>query len=272
MTLKSYIKENRYCAFAILGVLIIFIIGYFLLGTGTTEKKMLSHLEKKYNIEFSTISYINSDDEENDYIDILMAIPSKYVKDKENPIEMMSDKNVTMVYYNRKTDEITDDYFGVLIRDSYYELVNNIAKKEIPNSKLYFSVYNSASFPDEYTKETQLLEYMKKQGDLNGVFCLFVPVSDEYTVDTAKEDVKKLMESLKKQDYVLSITTYFMKDTKLENLTDDTNESIGIMNETEKNIPENITYTIDGEFNLTEEKPIEYKNDGDVSLGFSTDN
>lgn len=256
--MKVFIQKHKYWIVFLIFLALVLWAGFYILDDNSKELQMLNYMKNKYDKEFVTVNYINTSKEENEYVDILTLIPKNELKEDEDPTRLMGDKRVSNVYYNRQTDEITDNYFGTIIRDEYFNLINDVVSSNFSGKyKLYFSIYNVNTFPNEYKKDTQMYDYISKFGKPNALLTMFVETSDGYSSESAERDIKKVMEELKKQEFPVTITTYFLEDTKVKDLDEDIRLAIGVMNETEKDEPEYVTYIIDGNFDLTKEEIID---------------
>lgn len=262
-------KNQRY-AFLGVSILAWILIGVFVVThDGSKEKDLLNYMKNKYGEEFTTVNYINTADIADEYVDILTVVPKKLLNKNEDATRLTGDPRVATVYYDRAKKETKDNYFGVLIKDDYIGMIDQKIKEKLSNYKLYFSVYNMNYFPDEFTDKSQYTQYVKENGYPNISLTMMVPINSNYTAKNAKKDVEGVMKALQKEKYIVSLTTYFIKDTKLQELESSLGMSIGIMNETEKEKPEEVIFRIDNDLELSEDKVVEITDSKDGNDGLS---
>lgn len=259
---------KRKILFSILGVALVLGGGMCWYMNQTTEQLMMKYMEEKYGKEFVKVEYINSKEDKSDYVDILTVIPKNEVKEGEDISLISNDDRIAHVYYNNNEDTISDDYFGKLIEDDYYKIVDEAVKKKLDDYKLYFSIYNINSFPDEYKNKNQMYGYFENYGYPNACFTVFIPIGD---MDEKQADnlIHSVALEFKENELPVTLTAYFVDKTELKSLDENLNLAIGTMNETEEEQPLEITYIVSSEMKVEKREDVKISDNEKGNDGLS---
>jgi len=169
------------------------------------NSKAVEHLEKKYNEEFVGI---------------------KWYDDNVYGCRPVSNEDwIVKVYFLKEDGQkfIRDDYYGLLKKDEYLELTNNITRQWFPDEEIkIFSRFTSSFFVDEYRADTPLVDVMANNS-FHMISCIdvFIAEDEGLNKDVFEAKCNNLVESLESANYTTLLVVYAIHNDYLAIISED---------------------------------------------------